>query len=142
MKKNSSGQTLVEVVVAIGVVVLLVTGLIVATSVTLKASQYGKMRSLGTQYAQEAIEAARNLRDSGWSTFLLYGGTSQCLDKTGNWTPMSVSCPYDIDSIYSRTVMYTWDALNSRMNVDVAVTWVDGAKTYSSTLSTYLTQWK
>lgn len=140
MKKSTRGQTLIEVIVAIGVVVLLVTGLIVSTSVTLKASQYGKMRSLGTQYANEAIEAARNLRDSGWSTFLFYGGTSQCLNKAGTWALMDVACAPNIDSFYTRVVTFTWD--DPRMKVDVAVTWVDGAKTYSATLSTYLTQWK
>lgn len=144
-----SGQTLVEVIVAIGVVVLLVTGLIVSTSVTLKASQYGKMRSLGTQYANEAVEAARNLRDSGWSTFFTtYGGFSWCLNKAGEWSKMvGASCIPNIDSYYTRVVTFTWhdDPLISndeRMQVDVAVTWVDGAKTYSATLSTYLTQWK
>lgn len=135
-----SGQTLVEVIVAISVVVLLVMGLIVSTSVSLKASQYGKMRSLGTQYANEAIEATRNLRDSGWSTFLLYGGTSQCLNKAGTWALMVVACAPNIDSFYTRVVTFTWDY--PRMKVDVAVTWVDGAKTYSATLSTYFTQWK
>lgn len=147
MKKSTRGQTLVEVIVAIGVVVLLVTGLIVSTSVTLKASQYGKMRSLGTQYANEAIEVTRNLRDSGWSTFLLYGGTSQCLNKAGTWALMEVACAPNIDSFYTRVVTFTWhdDPLvtnDERMQVDVAVTWVDGAKTYSATLSTYFTQWK
>lgn len=143
MKKNSRGQTLVEVIVAIGVVVLLVTGLIVGTSVSLKASQYGKMRSLGTQYAQEAVEATRNLRDSGWNTFATYGGLqpiSWCLNKAGVWTQMVGACLPNIDNFYTRVVTFTWD--DPRMNVDVAVTWVDGAKTYSSSLSTFFTQWK
>lgn len=141
MKKSTRGQTLVEVIVAIGVVVLLVTGLIVSTSVTLKASQYGKMRSLGTQYANEAIEVTRNLRDSGWSTFFTtYGGFSWCLNKAGEWSKMVGACMPNIDSFYTRVVTFTWD--DPRMKVDVAVTWVDGAKTYSATLSTYFTQWK
>ncbi|MEK9143595.1 MAG: prepilin-type N-terminal cleavage/methylation domain-containing protein [Patescibacteria group bacterium] len=140
---DQRGQTLVEVIVAIGVVVLLVTGLIVSTSVSLKASQYGKMRSLGTQYANEAIEVTRNLRDSGWSTFAVYGGVtpiSWCLDKAGVWTQMAGTCSPNIDNFYTRMVTFTWD--DPRMKVDVAVTWVDGAKTYSSLNSTFFTQWK
>ncbi len=143
MKKSTSGQTLVEVVVAIGVVVLLVTGLIVSTSVSLKASQYGKMRSLSTQYAQEAIEATRNLKDSGWSTFSGYGAVqpiSWCFNKAGDWTQMVGACSPNIDNFYTRVVTFTWD--DPRMKVDVVVAWVDGAKTYSSTLSTFFTQWK
>lgn len=143
MKKSSRGQTLVEVIVAIGVVVLLVTGLIVSTSVSLKASQYGKMRSLGIQYAQEAVEATRNLRDSGWNTFAVYGGVtpiSWCLNKAGEWTQMIGACSSNIDNFYTRVVTFTWN--DPRMKVDVFVTWVDGAKTYTSSLSTYFTQWK
>lgn len=145
--KYQNGQTLAEVVVAIGVVVLLVTGLIIGTSVTLKASQYGKARSQAAQYAQEAVEMARALRDSSWTTFFSYSGTSQCLSKTGEWTTMSVSCPFDIDAMYARTVTFTWrDDLSvtndERMKVDVVVSWTDGAKAYTAPLTTYFTQWK
>lgn len=143
MKKSTSGQTLAEVVVAIGVIILLVTGLIVGTSVTLKASQYGKARSQATQYVQEAVELSRNLRDSGWTVFLAYGGVapvSWCLDKAGVWVQMSGACPANIDNFYTRQVTFTWD--DPRMKVDVAVSWMDGNKTYTVPITTYLTQWK
>lgn len=143
MKISSRGQTLAEVVVAIGVVVLLVTGLVVGTSVTLKASQYGKARSQAVQYAQEAVEIARTLRDNGWTTFASYGGVSPvfwCLDKSGVWTAMSDSCSANIDNFYTRQVTFTW--ADPRMKVDVLVSWTDGNKTYTVPISTYITQWK
>ena len=139
------GQTLAEVVVAIGVVVLLVTGLIFGTSVTLKASQYGKARSQAVQYAQEAIEITRSLRDSGWTTFFTYGGVtplSWCLDKAGVWTAMSGSCSANIDSFYTRQVTLTWIEIDSKMKVDVVVSWIDGNKTFTVPVTTYFTQWK
>ncbi|MDP1722704.1 MAG: hypothetical protein Q8L37_05840 [Candidatus Gottesmanbacteria bacterium] len=152
MKKNQhnhseyqSGQTLAEVVVAIGVVVLLVTGLIFGTSVTLKASQYGKARSQAVQYAQEAIEVTRNLRDSGWTTFFTYGGVSPlswCLNKAGVWTAMSGSCSTNIDTVYTRTVTLTWIEIDKKMKVDVVVSWIDGNKTFTVPVTTYFTQWK
>lgn len=140
---DQNGQTLAEVVVAIGVVVLLVTGLVIGTSVTLKASQYGKARSQAVQYAQEAVEIARNVRDSGWTTFIAYGGVtpvSWCLDKSGVWTAMSDSCSPNIDNFYTRKVTVTW--IDPKMKVEVQVSWTDGAKTYSSLVSTFFTQWK
>lgn len=142
MKKNTRGQTLAEVVVAIGVIVLLVTGLIVGTSVTLKASQYSKARSQAVQYAQEAVELSRNLRDSGWASFFVYGGVapkSWCLDKAGTWTVMSNACSV-IDGLYTRQVTFTWD--DPLMKTDVVVSWADGNKTYTVPISTYFTQWK
>ena len=143
MKKSTRGQTLAEVVVAIGVVVLLVTGLVVGTSVTLKASQYGKARSQAVQYAQEAIEIVRNVRDNGWTTFAAYGGVSPiswCLDKDGVWTAMVDSCSPNIDNFYTRKVTVTW--IDPKMKVDVVVSWTDGNKTYTVPITTYFTQWK
>lgn len=141
--KYQSGQTLAEVVVAIGVVVLLITGLIVGTSVTLKASQYSKARSQAVQYAQEAVELGRNLRDSGWTSFAAYGGVtpvSWCLDKAGTWQLMSGACVANIDNFYTRQVTFTWN--DPRMQMDVVVSWTDGNKTYTTPISTYFTQWK
>ncbi len=138
-----SGQTLAEVVVAIGVVVLLVTGLIFGTSITLKASQYGKARSQAVQYAQEGIEIARALRDGGWTGFLAYGGVtplSWCLDKAGVWTAMSGSCNPNIDAYYTRQVTFTWN--DPKMKADVTVSWIDGNKSFSVPITTYFTQWK
>lgn len=140
---NQSGQTLAEVVVAIGVVVLLVTGLIFGTSITLKASQYGKARSQAVQYAQEAVEITRTLRDNGWTSFLTYGAVtplSWCLDKAGVFTAMSGSCSANIDSFYTRQITFTWE--DPKMKVDITVSWTDGNKTYSVPVSTFFTQWK
>lgn len=138
--KYQSGQTLAEVVVAIGVIVLLVTGLVVGTSVSLKASQYSKARSQAVKYAQEALELARNLRDSSWTTFFAFGGTNQCLNKEGVWTQTSGACSANIDNFYTRSVTFTWD--DPRMKIEVVASWVDGNKTYTVPISTYLTQWK
>lgn len=138
--RNQSGQTLAEVVVAIGVIVLLVTGLIVGTSVTLKASQHSKARSQAVQYAQEAVEMIRNIRDSGWSNVRNYSGTTQCLNKAGEWMVKSGSCSANIDNFYTREVIFTWD--DPRMKVDIVVSWADGNKTYTAPISTYFTQWK
>lgn len=141
--KHQSGQTLAEVVVAIGVIVLLVTGLIIGTSVTLKASQYGRGRSQAVQYAQEAVELARNLRDAGWTSFLTYGGVTPrtwCVDKSGTWTAQSGSCPPNIDAFYTRQVTFTW--IDPNMKTDVVVSWRDGNKTYTVPITTYFTQWK
>lgn len=141
--KYQSGQTLAEVVVAIGVVVLLVTGLIIGTSVSLKASQYSKARSQAVQYAQEAVELVRNLRDGGWTTFSAYGDVipiSWCLDKLGVWTQMSGACIANIDNFYTRQVTFSW--IDPRMKIDVVVTWTDGNKTYTVPITTYVTQWR
>lgn len=145
MKKDrcASGQTLVEIVVAIGVVVLLVTGLVAGATMTIKSAQYSRAKSSAVRYSQEALEKARALRDSGWEGFMAYGsptGTTWCLDKSGSWTQGAVNCPVNIDGFYTRSVTYVWQDPN--MKVSVATTWTDGVKTYRVDLGTILTQWQ
>jgi type II secretory pathway pseudopilin PulG len=64
-----TGQSLVEVVVALGVVILLVSGLIIGTTAVTRANQINRARSLATKYVQEAIEIVRHDRDNDWTSF-------------------------------------------------------------------------
>ncbi len=140
---RQQGQTMVEIIVAIGVVVLLATGLIAGATITIKSAQFGKSKTLAARYSQEALEKARSLRDSGWESFVLYGspsGKQWCLDKLGIWTETSVSCPVNIDNFYTRSVIFVWQEPN--MKVDVATTWLDGTKIYRVDMGTILTQWQ
>jgi type II secretory pathway pseudopilin PulG len=140
MKK---GQTLIEIIVAIGVVVLLVTGLLAGATATLKAAQYSRVKSLAVRYSQEALETARTVRNTGWETFSTYGsvgGITWCLNKAGSWTQAPGSCSPNIDNIYTRTVVFTWQ--DPKMNVAVSTTWTDGARTYRVDQTTYFTQWQ
>ena len=53
---RNSGQTLVEVVLAVAVASLILVGLTRATTEALRNAQFAKNQSLATQYAQEAME--------------------------------------------------------------------------------------
>lgn len=142
-----NGQTLVEVIVILGVVAVLVTGLVAASSSALRASESGKSRTLATKYAQEGIELTRRLRDSGWTTFYTYGNTDPgkpwCVDGTGVWTSGAGGCDINIEQQYTRTVTIEWiDA--TKVEVNSMISWVEGDSTNPQTVSltTYLTQWR
>ncbi|KKU82987.1 MAG: hypothetical protein UY10_C0017G0007 [Microgenomates group bacterium GW2011_GWA2_47_8] len=141
---SDHGQTIVEIIVVVGVAVILVTALVASSTIALKSGQFGKMKSTAVQYAQEALEMTRNMRDKSWDDFYTYGDSlpseNWCLDKQGTWTPQVISCLVNIDSIYTRTVTFAWQ--DPQMKVDVVVSWADGAKAYNATLSTYFTQWR
>lgn len=148
-----SGQTLAEIVVVLGVVLLLVTGLVVGATGSLKAARFAKAKSIAMGYAQEGMEIVRNIRDTGWGTFQGYGDTSGklwCLDKSKVWTDAASLpgglCPVnnipDVFTPYSRKVYFKWTDTPAQMRVDVGVTWRDGIKTYEATLSSYFTQWR
>ena len=139
--KVNPGQSLIEAGVAVGVVIILVTGLIVGTTSALKSSQFGRTKALTIKYTQEGIELTRRLRNSGWAVFSARSGL-WCLDKVGNWTQASPSCSVNIDNLFTRGVTFNWDSANERMIVTVNVSWDSGSTTHDTQLVTYFTQWR
>ncbi len=139
---SPEGQTLIEVVIAVGVVILLVTGLIVGSTSSLKGGQFSTNSSKALKYAQELLEITRTLRDNSWSTFASRSGL-WCLDESGVWTQAQAGvCPVNVGGIFTRGATFTWDGANNRMKVDVIVSWIDGSGTHNSGLVTYFTQWQ
>ncbi len=139
---NSSqrGQSLVEAVVVIGMVILMVGGLIVGTTVSIRASESGKFRSQAVKYTQEGIEYARNLRNLGWADFRAKTG-DWCLDKAKVLTPANAgTCPINVDTIFSRKLSLSWS--DPRMSVTVTVNWNDGSGEHVSQATTYFTEWR
>lgn len=139
--RHARGQSLAEIIVTIGIVALLVTGVVAATTTSLRNNQAGRVRSLAVQYAQEGIELTRELRGAGWSDFQAYSGL-WCLDKNRTWTQAVGTCEVNIDGVFTRSVTFTWNATDERMEVTVTVAWNDAGIPRSTTLETYLTDWK
>lgn len=141
--EENAGQTLAEIVVVIGIVLLLVTGLVIGATASLKAAQFGRSKSIAVNYAQDAIEVVRSVRDTSWSTLLSYSTQNNgvwCLDANGNWSQASgSSCPVNISNIYSRKVTFIWNSPTMRINILVA--WTNGVNNYSTSVSTYFTNW-
>lgn len=136
-KQIPSGQSLVESVVTLGVVVLLVTGLVIGTTSALKYAQSSRARSTATQYAAEGLELARHERDAGWSAFARSGVF--CVGPTGviPTEPCAV-----LDSQYTRTLTYTYDAITTTVVVESEVSWIEGGEKKVITLQTTFTNWK
>lgn len=142
---HQKGQTLVEAIIAISVVVLLVTGLIAGTSASLKTSQSGRSRDQAVKLAEEGLEHARSLRDSSWNTLTAYSGT-YCFDPTSQ-TPLVSSSngtcatkKTTSDTVFTRLITFT--ITGTRVTVVSTVSYVENSRVQSTTLTTYLTQWK
>ncbi len=142
---SESGQTLLELVVAIGVVAIVITALVAAVTASLRYSRATQLRSRGVKYAQEGLELARKLRDiSTWDVFQGYavGGGDWCLDESGTWTvdASSGACPLSASNNFWRTIHFAWN--DPTMDVTVRVSW--GERNVPSTveLKTYFTHWK
>lgn len=143
--RSQSGQSLVEAVVAIGIVVLLVAGLVSGTTSSLRASQHSTLQSQALHFAQEGIELTRSLRDKGWIPFTAYGLTAPlqkiwCLDANGVWSDGTGGCLPNVNATFTRSVTFSWN--NPRMDVIVDVTWNQGDADHKVELVTAFTQWK
>ena len=137
----SAGQSLIEILVVLGMVTVLVTGIVVSSTVSLRNQQSSSFRDQALKYAQQGMEIVRSLRDTDWDTFVVYSG-KYCLGADSTLIPFVDTCVTLLDNTYQRVVEFAWDAVNERMAVGMVVTWNAGSKSYSTTLDTYYTNWK
>jgi type II secretory pathway pseudopilin PulG len=141
--RGNRGQTIVEAIVVIAVVVLLVTGLIAGTTTSLKSARNGRVRSQATKLAQEGLEIVRSIRDESWSVFAGNSGY-YCLGSDEILTAnVTETCAINIEtteSSYSRLIQFEW--LGNKMQVTARVSYLDGTDNRNVTLTTYYTQWR
>lgn len=93
-QNNQKGQSLLEIVIALGLALIISTGLIITTVNGLKNSQFSKNQAQATKYAQEAIDQVRTIRDRDYTVC----GPSN-IDRFSDLWPVgvcSVACSYNL----------------------------------------------
>jgi len=69
IKKRKNGQILIEALVALVVVAFVISGIVIALITSINNSTFARNQNLATNYAQEGLEIARNLKESNYSDF-------------------------------------------------------------------------
>lgn len=151
MKYKQRGQTIIELVVMVGVIVVIVMGLVVASTTSLSRSRSTRSRSIATKYAQEGIEIVRNLRNSTtWSSFnTSYVGNPDprvwCVNDAGSMVAANgagnCSPAFNVVSEYKRTVSLEY-INDDKVLVIATVLWRESQADATSVLQTYLTSWR
>ena len=127
--KKASGQSLVEMVVAIAVVLIVIVALVAVTTVSVRNASFSRNQALATKYAQEAIEKVRAYREQNtWDSF-----KSNCSAVISG---ISLPSPF---SFYSGTGCACG---TDSCEVKVIVSWTDAKGTHKSELTTRLSKWK
>jgi len=126
-RSNSKGQTLIEVIVALGVIALVATAITTVMTSTLNNAEFSNDQSLATKYAQEAMEILHSVRDNNYTQFAKYNG-NYCLNQ-GEITLTQGNCSTPtIVNTFIRTVTInqasTCGANSAQVTVSVA--WTDG----------------
>jgi type II secretory pathway pseudopilin PulG len=155
MKKHS-GQTLIEMVVAVGMVSLVLVAIVAGIAISIRNSRFSKNKALATRFAQEGIEKFRFYRDEfGWIPFFetingqsVGGYVEYCFDdfptgledisdSLGNCTTETIS-----GTEYTRYAQVNVTTLPSDfVDILVGVTWIEGAAPHSVELTTRLNDW-
>ena len=131
--KTSSGQSLLEVMVALGMSVLVLTSLVAVVVISIRNARFAKNQSLATKYAQEGIEKMRIYRDQvdNWATFKANCQNENVIGFTS------------VPSSFTASIDECVEAGNpERVRITIKVSWTESNKTHKSQLTTYLTEWE
>ncbi len=104
---NEYGSTLIEVLIALGVAVGIISAITIAVITGLSNTQSAKNQNLATQYAEQGMEVVQTLRNSDWTTFSSLSNV-YCLPRNSTTlTPrIGTSCGQNVD-IFVREVTLT-----------------------------------
>lgn len=67
--RREGGQTLVEVLLALGIAVIIITAIISVVIIALSNASFSKNQNLANAFAQEGLEVVRAIRDRSWTDF-------------------------------------------------------------------------
>lgn len=144
IKGKTKGQSLIEVIVAVGMISLLLTAVLALVSLSVKNSRLAKDRTKAVDRAQEGIELMRTYRDLSWTDLKLKTGASE-YDLPANWTVLSAwnspCASNNVESFFKRCVILT-DIDNYTVAVSVTVSWQEGNQTHKTVQETNLTLWE
>lgn len=142
--KQDKGQSLVEVVVGVGMMSLLLVALLALISLSVKNSRVAKNRAQAVALANQGVELMRAYRDYSWDDFIDDADGSEYV-LGANWTVGSELDIPDCDEdnfIYSGSIFSRCVNLSGEVDVVVTVYWQEGSKLNSTIQTTKLTIWE
>ena len=137
----AEGISLIEVIVAVGLVLFALTAVIRATTTSLKSSQFATEKAQSSTYAQQAIEYLRNASKADWTDFVSHVGSS-CLPQ-GSWIDGHCGSTNIIDGKFLRDIQMDChscevdgNARDDWVSVSVTVSWESGGQPHQSQIET------
>lgn len=137
MTKNK-GQTLIEVLVALAAIVVVTSAITIAVITSLNNAEYSKTANLATQYAQQAMEQIKSMRNTDYATFASLVG-NYCYAKacaklvsttdTSNpcWQKQGQYCVQNVDTFVREIALEQNSATCGGIatKVTVKISWAD-----------------
>jgi Tfp pilus assembly protein PilV len=157
-KYQSSGQSLFEVIFALGIAAIILVAMAGLSVSTLRNSTFSTDSATATQLASQATEWLRSQRDACWTTnapcvgFVtrassVGAGTTWCL-STLNWPGTAGACgPQVTGTNYTRSVLLKSRDADSVPGIDtvdaeVTVSWTDSQGIHDIKNNASYTDWR
>jgi len=141
MKKNllNSGQSLIELLVALTLIMLVVVAVVGLAAVSIKTSYFAKRETAAKRYAEEAMEWLREQKKSNWTDFLFEksNNTTYCFNSL-SWSSVG-ACTTTFGGIYKREATLLRSSDNKNVTVTVIVSWSDSSGTHETKLVSVFT---
>lgn len=145
------GQSLFEVVLALGVIAAITVGIVSLTVSSIRNAAFSKNKTLAGRYAQEAIEWLRSERDKNFTVFKTRVQTPPlkwCLTGPDlNWNKHSACGVSDYISgspPLFREVTFSGSTISGStiIRASVRVYWTDAQGAHEVTSTTLFSDWK
>lgn len=149
----NKGQSLFELVIAIGISALIIVVLVSLVSSALQNAAFSKNETLAGKLAQESTEWLRGQRDTDITSFLANitsypYGVDRCFNTLA-WSSVGPCGSEDkIDGLFVRQISFTQvdrvvDGLTKNIiEADVTVSWTDSKGIHEVTNATDFSDWR
>jgi hypothetical protein len=145
--KNEKGQSLFEVVLALGVITAICVGIVSLAVSAIRNASFSKNKTLAGRYAQEVTEWLRSERDTDFNIFEDNIITSPRCFPSLNWTGRVGSCG-ESDNIAGtplfRVIEFTTNTISGKTVIDasVRVYWDDAQGAHEVRSTTSFSDWR
>lgn len=144
--RREKGQTLFEIVVALGIGVVVITSIVAVVTVSLRNANFAKNKTEATKYTQEALEWLRSEKEKDWPVFFARSGSPAywCLQSL-SWPDSAGQCAQNQTisgaTTFTRNVTLTTTDIDGDLALDdiaatVTVSWSEGGRPHTSSATT------
>lgn len=144
-----AGFTLIEIVVAVGLIAMLVVALVSLSSISVIGVQQARTQSSATQLAQQEMELIRAFRDKNGVEALTCTGSCFIAANLSAVQPNSESIPSGVPGVNFTRSFQVQGSTNcqnadggTKKLVTVIVSWTDAKGTHQSNLISCFTGWQ
>lgn len=156
--RSQDGQTLIEIIIAVGLVVLVLTSISAGVAISVRNNRHAKSMEEAKQYAREGSEWLRRMRDQlGWDSFAQAvradgASVTYCLASLPQSGAAFIALGNQActtsqvinGTVFNRSMSLTTSAgsIPDTVTAVISVSWNDGGKSFASQSTVTLRRWR